>query len=51
MFEKGGSLLDIWVKKFVTIQAFSPPVAAHPGMEWVRALPPQATKHAPTPYP
>ena len=36
---------------FVAIQDFSPPAAAHPGMEWVRAVPPAAAQHAPTPYP
>ena len=33
----------------VTLQNCSPPAAAHPGLEWVRILPPQVAKSAPTP--
>ena len=28
----------------VTTQDYSPPAAAHPGMEWVRAVQPQAAR-------
>ncbi len=33
----------------VTLQDFSLPAAALPGLEWVQALQPQAAKPAPTP--
>jgi len=46
----GDLLLNREVISNVTIQDFSPPQAAHPGMEWLRAVPPQAAQPAAIPY-
>jgi len=53
MITASGSLvlLHLRRKQIVPIQDCSPPAAALPGLEWVRAVPPQSAPPAPTPDP